>query len=117
MNNTEEIFDTILPIGSIVLTENGEVPLMIVGRASLFEQDGETGYFDYSAVTYPQGVTDGKEFIFFNRENVSSIIYFGYVNAEEQEFASKYDSLGFCCKVFQKIYFIVKLRKKTERTE
>ena len=43
MNNTEEIFDTILPIGSIVLTENGEVPLMIVGRASLFEQDGETG--------------------------------------------------------------------------
>nr|WP_270320646.1 LysR family transcriptional regulator [Streptococcus infantarius] len=24
---------------------------------------------------------------------------------------------GFCCKVFQKIYFIVKLRKKTERTE
>jgi hypothetical protein len=25
--------------------------------------------------------------------------------------------LGFCCKVFQKIYFSVKLRKKTERTE
>ncbi|WP_348772635.1 transposase [Enterococcus faecium] len=23
----------------------------------------------------------------------------------------------FCCKVFQKIYFSVKLRKKTERTE
>lgn len=28
----------------------------------------------------------------------------------------KYD-LRFCCKVFQKIYFSVKLRKKTERTE
>ena len=26
-------------------------------------------------------------------------------------------SEGFCCKVFQKIYFSVKLRKKTERTE
>lgn len=25
--------------------------------------------------------------------------------------------LRFCCKVFQKIYFSVKLRKKTERTE
>ena len=24
---------------------------------------------------------------------------------------------GFCCKVFQKIYFSVKLRKKTETTE
>ena len=38
MNNTEEIFDTILPIGSIVLTENGEVPLMIVGRALTLSQ-------------------------------------------------------------------------------
>ena len=26
-------------------------------------------------------------------------------------------SQGFCCKVFQKIYFSVKLRKKTEKTE
>ncbi|HFL0782943.1 TPA: hypothetical protein ACGYL4_002913 [Enterococcus faecium] len=26
-------------------------------------------------------------------------------------------SIRFCCKVFQKIYFSVKLRKKTERTE
>ena len=26
-------------------------------------------------------------------------------------------SFWFCCKVFQKIYFSVKLRKKTERTE
>ena len=25
--------------------------------------------------------------------------------------------IWFCCKVFQKIYFSVKLRKKTERTE
>lgn len=93
MNNTEEMFDTILPIGSIVMTESGEVPLMIVGRASLFEQEGEIGYFDYSAVTYPQGVTDGKEFVFFNREDVNSIIYFGYVNSQEQQFASEYDEL------------------------
>ena len=27
------------------------------------------------------------------------------------------DSEWFCCKAFQKIYFSVKLRKKTERTE
>ena len=93
MMNTEEIFNTILPIGSIVMTENGTTPLMIVGRASLFEQDDQTGYFDYSAVPYPQGVTDGKEFIFFNQEDVAHILYFGYVTAEEQEFASKYDEL------------------------
>ncbi|PCS04943.1 hypothetical protein RU86_GL001390 [Lactococcus piscium] len=66
---------------------------MIVSRAALFNQEGKIGYFDYSAVPYPQGITDGKEYVFFNCETISSIIYFGYVNAEEQEFASEYDDL------------------------
>lgn len=93
MNHETEIFETILPLGSIVLVEDGTTPFMIVSRAALFNQEGKIGYFDYSAVPYPQGITDGKEYVFFNRENISSIIYFGYVNAEEQEFASEYDDL------------------------
>lgn len=93
MNHETEIFDAILPLGSIVLVEDGTTPLMIVSRAALFNQKGKIGYFDYSAVPYPQGITDGKEYVFFNRETISSIIYFGYVNAEEQEFASEYDDL------------------------
>ncbi len=43
---------------------------------------------------------------------------------KEREFGVLYQvnfkekiKLRFCCKVFQKIYFSVKLRKKTERTE
>ena len=32
-------------------------------------------------------------------------------------FPLEYLIQGFCCKVFQKIYFSVKLRKKTERKE
>ena len=50
----------ILPIGSIVVTKEGTIPLMIVSRAALFQNNnGQVGYFDYSAVPYPSGITDG----------------------------------------------------------
>ncbi|MGT2741686.1 DUF4176 domain-containing protein [Streptococcus plurextorum] len=85
--------DRILPIGSVITIKGGNIPLLIVSRAALFEYNGELGYFDYSAVLYPEGITDGKEFIFFNREDIESVIYFGYVNSEEQIFAENYDRL------------------------
>lgn len=37
MNKPEHI----LPIGTVVLTETGEVPLMIISRASLYDDNGE----------------------------------------------------------------------------
>ena len=61
--------DSILPIGSIIVTKEGSIPLMIVSRATLFEDEsGELGYYDYSAVPYPLGITDGKEFIFLTKK-------------------------------------------------
>lgn len=89
MQNNEQI----LPIGSVVITQEGRIPLMIVSRGSLYNESGNVGYFDYSAVPYPSGITDEKEFAFFNREDVESIIFIGYVNSEEQIFAENYDRL------------------------
>ena len=40
-----------------------------------------------------------------------------YPEISFQELKIPYCSCRFCCKVFQKIYFSVKLRKKTETTE
>lgn len=90
MNNEKE---QILPIGTVIITKDGNIPLMIVSRGALFEQDGKVGYFDYSAVPYPTGITNGEEFAFFNREDVESIIFFGYINSDEQLFAENYDEL------------------------
>lgn len=90
MNNNDE---QILPIGTVIITKEGNIPLMIVSRAALFEKDGKIGYFDYSAVPYPTGITNGEEFAFFNREDIESIIFFGYVNSDEQIFAENYDEL------------------------
>lgn len=85
--------DRILPVGSVVTIKDGNLPLLIISRATLFENNGELGYFDYSAVIYPEGMTDGDKLIFFNREDLESIVYFGYINSDEQVFAENYDRL------------------------
>lgn len=92
MDNDE--VEMLLPLGSIVTVSDGDGSLlMIVSRAAISEVDGITGYFDYAAVNYPSGVTDINEFMFFNRENIESIQYFGFINADEQIFAENYDNL------------------------
>jgi hypothetical protein len=66
---------------------------MIAGRAALSRQNGRQGYFDYVAVPYPDGVPEPDEYLFFNREDVYEVEYFGYINADEQVFAENYDDL------------------------
>ena len=90
MNNEKE---QVLPIGTVIITKDGNVPLMIISRGALFDNAGKVGYFDYSAVPYPSGITDGEEFAFFNREDVEAIIFIGYINSDEQIFAENYDDL------------------------
>lgn len=43
----------ILPLGTVVTLKNGDMKLIIVGRAQLFNNEGTIGYFDYSALGYP----------------------------------------------------------------
>lgn len=43
----------ILPLGSVVRLKGGDIKLIIVGRAQLFNNEGAIGYFDYSALGYP----------------------------------------------------------------
>ncbi|WP_312503355.1 DUF4176 domain-containing protein [Lacrimispora sp.] len=81
----------ILPIGTVVQTKNGNVKLMIVGRAQLFNNNGTIGYFDYSALIYPEGVTKEQEFAFFNHEDIKEIYFEGYRDDVEIKFAEKYD--------------------------
>lgn len=83
--------DYILPLGTVVRTEHGEMKLIIVGRAQLFDNEGTTGYFDYSALAYPQGVTGNERFAFFNHEDISEIFFEGYRDEQEIDFANRYD--------------------------
>lgn len=72
----------ILPIGSIVRLKNGDIKLMILNRAPLYNQDGVIGYFDYSACMYPTGKVE-EQVHFFNRENIEEIYFEGYKDEQE----------------------------------
>ncbi|WP_042221355.1 DUF4176 domain-containing protein [Oceanobacillus manasiensis] len=80
----------ILPIGSVVRLENGDLKLMILNRAPLYNQDGVIGYFDYSACVYPAGKIE-EQVYFFNAENVAEVYFKGYVDEQEEVFQKEYD--------------------------
>lgn len=79
----------ILPIGSIVRLKNGDVKLMILNRAPLYNQDGVIGYFDYSACLYPTGKVE-EQVYFFNNEDIEEVYFEGYVDDDELEFQKNY---------------------------
>lgn len=73
-----------LPIGSVVLLRNGTKKIMIYGRRQI--RNGEKLEYDYIACLYPEGnVGDNYRFL-FNHEDIETVIYRGYSDAEEEAF-------------------------------
>ena len=80
----------LLPLGSIVILEEGNQKLSIIGRGQLFDDDGTVGYFEYSSVLYPQGLLDVEEIYFFNHEDIEEVLFEGYRDEDEDEFLEVY---------------------------
>ncbi|MBQ9644690.1 MAG: DUF4176 domain-containing protein [Lachnospiraceae bacterium] len=79
-----EVFEGLLPIGSVVTTRTGTKQVIIIGRAMQpAGRDGEI--YDYGAVLFPEGFSDGNHVYLFNHEDVGSIERVGYINREESE--------------------------------
>ncbi len=73
----------LLPIGSVVLLEDGKKKLMIYGR--LQQQEGTDVAWDYIGCLYPEGNIN-KDFTYlFNHENIKEIFHEGYSDEEEVE--------------------------------
>ncbi|WP_238343628.1 DUF4176 domain-containing protein [Gracilibacillus saliphilus] len=75
--------DEMLPIGSVIVLIDGEQPIMITGRKPIVENiHKEEVYLDYIGCSYPTGVLDNQVY-FFNEDNISKVLFYGYVGAEE----------------------------------
>ena len=93
MNN--EIKEKYLPIGTIVEVKEGTVPLMITGycmkpQSKVTATNGETieesKVFDYSACTFPVGITNTNFNLVFNHENIEKILYMGYESDDYKKY-------------------------------
>ncbi len=66
-----------LPLGSVVLLNNGVQKVMIIGRALNVNRGGKEFYFDYGGVLHPQGLIN-NEMAYFNHEDVNTVYFTGY---------------------------------------
>ena len=73
-----------LPIGSVVLLQNGTKKIMIYGRKQLSQNDNQE--YDYVACLFPEGNINENYTFLFNQENIREVVFRGYENEEEQAF-------------------------------
>ncbi|MDQ0221246.1 DUF4176 domain-containing protein [Peribacillus cavernae] len=80
--------NSLIPNGSIVLLNGGNITLMIYGRKQVLvaedEQDGKM--YDYLAVPYPEGYISPEYTYVFNHTDIAKILFKGFINEEEEEF-------------------------------
>ena len=82
-----------LPIGSVVLLENGMKKAMIIGimQSMIHKEDQSIKEYDYIAVVYPEGFVNVRTMIMFNHSQISEVVFRGYENEERDELVAKID--------------------------
>ena len=74
----------LLPIGSVVALEGATRKLMIIG---LLVQDEQTKtMYDYIGEPFPEGYIDAETMFLFQHEDIDSVHFLGYINAEVQSY-------------------------------
>ena len=92
----------LLPLGSIVLLEEGLQKLIIVGRGAIYKDQAtqEEVFADYMGALYPSGM-DPESTIFFQHDKIDKILFEGYRDEEEERFLELYAQWEQSLKVVQ----------------
>jgi len=79
----------LLPLGSIVILNNGEKKLMIYGRGQIAPET--QGEYDYVACLWPEGNLT-EEFIYlFNHSDIDTVFHRGYSDDEDLVFLEAFE--------------------------
>ncbi len=81
-----------LPVGTVCKLKGADQMVAITGFCMKNQNQGDKVY-DYVACYYPQGVFDQNRNILFDHEQISEILYMGYINDEETEFKKKVNEI------------------------
>lgn len=74
----------LLPLGTIVILQNGEKKIMIYGRKQMEATTQKV--YDYVACLYPEGNINEEYSYLFNHDDIQDIIFRGYSDADEETF-------------------------------
>lgn len=91
---TEEDVE-LLPLGSVVLLEEGETPLLVYGRLQMPVAGGEL--MDYVACPWPHGNMDDDHTYMFDHGSIAQVLFEGWRGPGEevvQEIVSRVRSEG-----------------------
>ena len=72
------------PIGTIIVLKEGTWPLMIYARKQKTTKKSDEIY-DYVGCLYPQGYIDNNYIVFFQHEDVDTVLYTGMSSVAEVE--------------------------------
>ena len=77
-----------LPVGTVVLLQNGTKRVMINGFCSI-DSEEPTKIYDYSGVLYPEGSLSSDQTLLFNHDQIVRVAHMGLIDDEETEFKAK----------------------------
>ena len=83
-NSNNEFKKEFLPIGTVVLLQNGTHRVMITGFCVIGEENGDM--FDYTGVMYPEGMLNSQQSLVFNHKQIKKVFAIGYSDQEEKDF-------------------------------
>lgn len=72
-----------LPLGSVILVTGSVKKILLIGRGAVSTQEGQTRYFDYVGVTYPEGLV-GDTILYINHEDIAELIFRGYEDEDDK---------------------------------
>lgn len=79
-----KINEDFLPIGSIVSLRFNENQFMILGHE--IKNDADNKVYDYMGVYYPYGFSSINELIFFNKNIIKKVHFFGFNDEEGKKY-------------------------------
>lgn len=78
----------LLPIGTVVMLENGKKEVMITGFCVVSEKEPNT-VFDYCGCLYPEGVISSEQNLLFNHKQIVKVLYLGFNSEKDKEFKQR----------------------------
>ena len=81
-----------LPIGTVVMLENGRKRVMITGFCPI-EGNDKKKMWDYSGCMFPEGFLDSRTTCLFNHDQIKEVYHLGLQDDEEKSFKEKLNKL------------------------